>query len=383
MDTFTATNFRNLTEDKTGLCITIYMPTYLRGGDSQQNPVRLKNLLQQAENQLSDGWMRPADARRLLDPARDLLADSVFWEGRGRGLAMFLSTEQRTHFRLAQEFEELVVVNRRFHLKPLLSLLNSNDRFLILALSQNNTRLFEATRYAIERFEVEGVPTSMEKALNYTSVDRGSQTHSATRGNQGKQGAVFHGQGGEPESHKEDLAQYFRLVDQSLRPTLNTRNLPLLLAGVEYLLPIYREVNSYPHLAEVELRGNFEHEPAAKLLEKAWSVMGPSFEAKREQVAARYRQLAGTGKTSDNIENTLPAAYDGRVDTIFVDESAHQWGVYAKDSRFIEVHKEFQQGDDDLLDLAAVETLSHKGSVYALNRDAMPADKPIVALLRY
>lgn len=223
----------------------------------------------------------------------------------------------------------------------------------------------------------------MEKALNYTSVDRGSQTHSATRGNQGKQGAVFHGQGGEPESHKEDVAQYFRLVDQSLRPTLNTRNLPLLLAGVEYLLPIYREVNSYPHLAEVELRGNFEHEPAAKLLEKAWSVMGPSFEAKREQVAARYRQLAGTGKTSDNIENILPAAYDGRVDALFVDQATHQWGIYATASRFIEVHEEFQAGDDDLLDIAAVQTLLHNGSVYAVERDAIPENKATVALLRY
>lgn len=383
MDRFTASDFHDLIQEKRGPCISIYMPTYVLGQDAQQNPVRLKNLLQQAENELADGWLRAADGRKLLEPARDVLTDSLFWEGGDRGLAMFLSPEQWTAFRLSREFEELVVVNRRYYVKPLIPLLNGREHFHILTLSQNNTRLFEASRYSIEQLKVKGWPSSMDKALNYTSADRGSQAHSAAQGQLGKQGAVFHGQGGVPDSHKDDLTQYFRLVDHVVKKTLHESNSPLLLAGVDYLLPIYREVNSYAHVSSNELRGNFDYEAPGKLLEKAWSEIEPSFQAERESVLSRYRELAGTGKTSDNVEQIVPAAYDGRIDTMFVDETAHQWGLYAKDSRFIEVHEEFQQGDEDLLDVAAVETLSHKGTVYAVKRDAMPADRLIVALLRY
>ena len=92
---------------------------------------------------------------------------------------------------------------------------------------------------------------------------------------------------------------------------------------------------------------------------------------------------AGTGKTVEGIEHVVPAAFDGRIDTMFVDESAHQWGCFATDSRFVEVHEELQQGDEDLLDLAAVETLAHQGTVYAVGKEAMPTHAAAAALLRY
>ena len=62
--------------------------------------------------------------------------------------------------------------------------------------------------------------------------------HSAMRGSLGKQAAVFHGQGGHNETHKDDLLQYFRLVDASLETVLRESQAPLLLAGVDYLLPL-------------------------------------------------------------------------------------------------------------------------------------------------
>jgi len=42
-----------------------------------------------------------------------------------------------------------VVVSDRFHLKPLLPLLTGDGRFYILALSQNQVRLLQGTRYSV------------------------------------------------------------------------------------------------------------------------------------------------------------------------------------------------------------------------------------------
>ncbi|MCE2703319.1 MAG: hypothetical protein LW859_39355 [Anabaena sp. 49633_E8] len=48
------------------------------------------------------------------------------------------------------------------------------------------------------------------------------------------------------------------VVDSALHKKLRGEKAPLILAGVEYLLPIYRQANTYPYLAETGITGNAE-----------------------------------------------------------------------------------------------------------------------------
>jgi hypothetical protein len=280
-------------------------------------------------------------------------------------------------------FDERVIVNRRFHVKPLLPLLTGGDRFLILALSQKKVHFFEASRSAIEQLEVTGLPTDMETALNYAGADRGLQVHSAMRGALGKQAAVFHGQGGQPDSHKDDLAQFFRLIDNALQPVLREETVPLLLAGVEYLLPIYREITSYPRMAERELVGNCDYLTAHQIHQRAWPLMEPTFQQAREAAAAKYRQLAGTGKACDDLRLIVPAAHEGKIETLFVDLHALQWGSFVPETATLEMHAAYAPGDDDLLDLAAVATLMRRGTVYSVEPELVPGSSSAAAIFRY
>ena len=45
-----------------GPCISIFMPTFRTGAEVQQNPIRLKNLLQRAEELLVNSGMRTPEA---------------------------------------------------------------------------------------------------------------------------------------------------------------------------------------------------------------------------------------------------------------------------------------------------------------------------------
>jgi hypothetical protein len=47
----------------------------------------------------------------------------------------------------------LVIVSERFHVKPLLPLLSGDGRFYVLALSQNEIRLLQGTRYSVEQVD--------------------------------------------------------------------------------------------------------------------------------------------------------------------------------------------------------------------------------------
>ena len=51
--------------------------------------------------------------------------------------------------------------------------------------------------------------------------------------------------------------------------------------------------------------------------------------------------------------------------------------------RAVFVHEGHETGDQDLLNLAVVQTILHGGSVYALDSSEMPDDSPAAALLRY
>lgn len=383
MDNFGTSELQRLARDSSVPCVSVYLTTHVAGEAGQQDAVRLKNLLQRAESQLADTWMRGAEARKLLQPARDLATDPAFWDKRSRGMAIFVAADAFHRYRLPLEFDELLFVNRRFHVKPLLPMLEGGDRFFILALSQKNVRLFSASRHAIEEAAVAGLPTNMKDALNYTESDRGSQVHSAMRGGRGKQAAVFHGHGGQPDTRKDDLAQFFRQIETALKPFLREEKTPLLLAGVEYLLPLYREITRYPHVVDRDLVGNCDHLSAHELHQKAWPVMEPVFRQEPERAAVRYRELSGTGKTSDDIKQIIAAAHEGRIETLFVRAQSHVWGVCHAETGAVELHESCQAGDDDLLDLAAVLTLSQRGTVYSVEREEMPGSEPIAVLFRY
>jgi hypothetical protein len=343
----------------------------------------LKNLLDSAEQQLVAHGIRGPEARLLLQAARDLPKNESFWQQRSKSLAIFASPEMFRAFRLLEQVNELLVVNRRFQLKSLLPLLSNNQPFFVLAISQNKVRFFEGSRFHCEEVEVKGLPANMKEALNYELAERGSQPHSTSRGMAGKQAAVVHGQGGERDTSKDDLAQYFRMVDAALHPLLRDQQTPLVLAGVEYLLPIYRNVCTYPNILEKAIAGNPDHLSARELHERAWPLVQPYSGKSREEAQVKYQKLAGTGKTSDNVAEVVPACFQGKVESLFVDCGAQQWGRFDPDTQRVELHDTAQPGDDDLLDVAAVQTALSRGAVYSAIDQQLPADSPIAAVFRF
>lgn len=382
MDNFNTSELKRLTAPQDGPCVTILMSTHAAGRDGQQDALRLKNLVAQAERELTALGMRAPEARKLLAPVRQLPKEPGFWEKRSNGLAVFVSQNSFDRYRVPLELDQTVVVNRRFQVKPLLPLLGSNNRYYVLAFSQNRVRFFEGKRFRMRELTIDGLPSNIEQALNLDGADRGSQVHSAMRGSLGKQAAVFHGQGGEREAVKDDLAQYFRVIDGALHRTLRDQRAPLYLAAVQYLLPIYREVSSYAHIAKNDFPGNPDHLSAHELHARVAPLAESCAENAKEEATAKYHQLAGTGKASDDIRQIVPAAHQGQIETLFVDRSDHQWGEFDPSTGKVELRSPPEPADDDLLDYAAVQTLLHRGAVYAVARDRLPSP-PAAAVFRY
>jgi len=383
MDKFSAADLRRLMAHRVDQCVSLFMPTFPQSHESAQDAVRVKNIADRAQAELEEHGMRGSEARDLLRPVREMPLDEVFWLERSQGLAMFLARDIFERFRLPVSFQEDVIVNRRFHLKPLLPLLNTDASYFILALSQNKPRLFHATRYGARLMNVANMPGAKEDALNYEATERSTQAHLATRGDAGRQGLVPHAHGGVRDTGKEGTQQYFRMVDAAIRPVLRNESAPLVLVGVEYLLPMFRAVCQYPHLLDDSVQGSADYWTDSQLHEKTWPLIERRAQNNREVATAKFRQLHGTGKASDNIVEIAPAAVTGKVDCLLVDPRARQWGTVDVHTNHVDIRDNPWPGDEDLIDFAAVETLNNRGLVFAVDSGHMPTNSPVAAVFRY
>jgi len=382
MKLFSVDELKTLTEKPSGSCVSIYMPTHRMGTTTQQDPIRFKNLMRQAEELLVGCGLRGQDARDLLEQAKKL-DNSEFWQYQSDGLAIFISTNVFRHYCLPLDFEELVVVTDRFHFKPLLPLLTGDGKFYILALSQNEVRLLQGTRYSVSEVDLADVPQSIAEALKYDDPEKQLQFHTGTPQVGGDRAGMFHGQGAGNDEQKDRLLRYFRKVDRGLQELLKNQRSPLVLAGVDYLLPIYKEANTYPCLMDEGITGNPEELKAEQLHSSAWEIVQPHFEQAQQDVVNRYQELAGTGQTANTIRDVVSAAYYQRVESLFVPVGVQQWGLFNPSSSEVQLHQEHEPGDEDLMDFAAIQTILNGGTVYAVEHEKVPGDERLAAIFRY
>lgn len=384
MDHISRDALGNLMEVSDDLCLSIYIPTEKAGADIQQNPVRLKNQISDAEEQLREQGRRKPEIDALLAPLRELRDDSTFWQQQSEGLAVFRAPDFWRIYRLPIAFETLTVLADRFHLKPLLPLLSQDGRYYILAISQNEIRLLEGTRFHTSGVSLENVPDSLAQALRFDDPEQRFQFHTSTGSPMGRgdRRAMFHGHDVE-DQETERILRYFKMLNAGIQELLGDSNAPLVLAGVDFLLPLYKKANKYPHLVEEGIEGNPETLSAEELRAQAWQLVQPIFLEDREEAVQRYHNLAHTEQTSSDPKQVIPAAYHGRVGLLFVSLGEQRWGAYDPDRDAVSLHPEALPGDQDLLDFAAAHALLTGGEVYAMAPEEMPGDEPLAALFRY
>jgi hypothetical protein len=360
----------------------LYIPTHRSGPETQQNPIRLKNLIRRAEERLDGTGIRRRDASEVLHPARKLIEDEAFWRHQSDGLALFLRAGWFRSFRLPLSFEELVVVSDRFHVSALLPLLTGDGRFFVLALSENEARLLAGTRSAVRVVNVPGLPAGVKDALRYDDPQKELGSHAAARGGLGAR-VILHGQGIGAEVQKERLGRYLQAVDGAVRRSLREQQAPLVLAGVEYVRAMYRDVNTYPHLLEAGISGSPDRTSTEELHTRAWSLVEPLFARGRDDAAAAYRAALGTGRASDSLEEVLTAAEAGRIDVLFVPAGAHVVSASHASAEVSHANGGQELGGRDAIEEAVVRTMLNGGTVYAVPEREMPDRVPVAALFRY
>jgi hypothetical protein len=265
------------------------------------------------------------------------------------------------------------VVGSRFYVKPLLPWVTGDGRYHILAVSQNQVRLLEATAHDVREVAVPGVPAGLADARRVHDRDEplNYHTHAAAVGR--GMTAFYHGQGVGTDDRKDELLHYFQTVDKALMAALGADAAPLVLAAVDYLVPLYRKASKHPHIVDGHVKGSPDRLSAADLQVLSWPLVAPFFRAPIDHAVAQYQQLAGTGRTTLDLPEVLRAASHGELETLFVVDDRDVWGRFDSATGWVEEHPAPLRDSEELTNLAVTDALSRGRDVHFVEpRDVFP-----------
>jgi hypothetical protein len=385
MEKFTNDDLAALVQKDDFPSISLYMTIDQAGPAKRQNPIRYKTLLKSVEQQLLDLGLRMEDTQALLDPARRLVDDISLWRHLESGLVIFISPTVFRYYQVPLALREHALVGDRFYLLPLFPLVNYDGQFYVLALSREAARLLRCDRQSVIKVHPSKMPKSLVDILQYYEREKQLQFH--TRSNQfqrtrgGERQAMIYGHGTGTEEYKEKIGEYFQQVSRELTEYLAGTQAPLVLAGSAANQGIFREVSRYPYLMENGIDNNPDHIEDEALHRQAWPIVAPHFSRRLEMARTLYGNATGTGLSSDNLHDIIPAADNGQIAELLVNDSVHQWGVYNASEPEVLLHQDPQPGDQELLNLAASLAYLNGGTVQI--DDMLPLDTPAAAILRY
>jgi hypothetical protein len=268
----TNTEIKTLKAFKEPDSLSIYAPYIAPNSSDNPNRTQLKNFLKEARQQLLTKELDEREIDALLLPAKKLLDSEEFRMNYKHSLVVFIGHNFFRYYHLPPKgVTSSLIIGKGFSVQPIVIILDKSPSYFVLLLSHNGVQLLKGNRYNIE--QIQEFPTAMKQDLNIDEYPKARQTHTVAPASQGKGSEKFHGQYNQTQVDKEMLVKFFRHIDIKLQKVIKNEKIPLVIAGVEYLLPIYRQVNTYPHLLADEIQGSLEHTPLDSIRKKAFKIL--------------------------------------------------------------------------------------------------------------
>jgi hypothetical protein len=357
-------------------CVTMYLPLDPGHPEIGVDRLTLKDLVRDARRRLraASGLRSPA-IDELLAPADALLA-AEWWPLGCRGYAFFSGPGLSMHLQLDVDVPTLSVVADRFVVTPLVAAIEHDDRFYVLALSQNRVRFLRGNHGGLVDAPVPGLPASRADALWYEHHERQTNVHGGSHQGADRTIGTVHGSPSEHDLRKDQLLRFFRIVDDKLRRVLREEPAPLFVAGVDYELAIYREANRFPHLAGLLDTGNPERLSTGQLHDRVWPAAASVLDSPRRALLDRVEQ---TPSPLTSIRAILAACRERRVAALLVAPNRLEWGqLEAADG-----HPVHDSDDVDLVSVVIGAALEQGADLYRLAPGELKGDPAVAAVARY
>lgn len=361
-------------------CISILIPTHKGGREMNKLEDRLlfKNKLNEAKLKLKEFELTDDEVADYLGHAEKLVDDTGFWHKMSHGLAVFIHKNRFEYYSLPIAFDEMIYVSNHFYTSPVLPYLFENSEYYLLALSENEVKLYNCSRFSINEVDTRNIiPHQLEEVVGFDyqekySTFRTQQSGGNKNGNRDQR----HGQGEGKDDVKIEYERFFTEVNNGIVKYLQDKKTPLLVASVEFLHGIYKKTNRYKYLYPGYVPGNHDYVNTTVLHQKANEVMADYFHKRMKDKKIVFDE--SVRKTSTSLADIVSGSVNGKVDTLFVSKGKQVFGQYDKSSERVYVHEAKHVNNTCLVNLSATEAFLQGAEVYVIPQEEMPVKEAIM-----
>jgi hypothetical protein len=353
-------------------CVSIYLPVSPAFGDANTNRLTWRKLVDQVDASLSQRDDGAEVAEQIVHSLRSIDDDETFWRSQGFGMIAFANANEVRVFTAARPMPEFAVVADSYHIKPLLKLTQSPDRFQLLAIAADKVTLYDGNSFALTPVDLHSdVPQGMAEALG--APDHVSKTKR-------------HVQHPEDSDQKDDqLRRYFNRVDDAIwQHHSREAGVPMILAALPEYHGFFHEVSDNQNLLEAGVRRDpFKDIDDRQLHELAWQeVLRPWMDEKVGKLIEQYQSSASRNTGSEDLATIAEMAFQNRVSHVMIEADRHIGGRLDPDSGKLELTDIQGPQVDDALDDIAQTVLDRSGQVVVLSAEQMPTNTGAAAIFR-
>lgn len=360
-------------------CLSLYQPTHRRHPENQQDRIRFRNLVKTLEASLTREF-EARDVQSLLDPFWKLGDDVAFWNHTDDGLVVFGAPGLFRVYSVQRPVPELAIVAQSFHLKPLLRIRQSADRYHVLGLSRQDVRLFEGNRDALAAVDL---PSEVEQIIAET-LERAEEKPRAEAWSAAGSGAARHGHALGTDPMDRDTKRFFRAVDRAILDHFSRPSgLPLLLAALPEHHTGFRQVSRNPMLIEDGIGSHPDTLSIETLRERAWQVVEPRYLARLGGLIEMYGAAQSRELGTDDLGRAMKAAMAGRVMTLLLEADRQIPGQTDAVTGEIGFGDIADPAIGDLLDELGERVLNTGGQVIVVPAERMPTRSGLAVIYRF
>jgi len=300
------------------------------------------------------------------------------------GMAVFGAPGFFQVFGLQRTTRELAVVADSFHTKPLLSFLQSTDRFQVLALNLHEIKLFEGNRDALDEIALApGIPRTLTEALG-EELTEPHQTVASYGGAGGGSVAMRHGHGDKKDEMDKDADRFFRMVDRAIfQSHSQPSGLPLILAALPDHQGHFRKHSQNTFLLDEGIIVHPDALPMTEFRERAWHIFQPQYQAGLAELANEFAVANSKGLGQDEVKKVAEAAAGGRIAILLLEANRQISGRINGATGEVDLRDLSDPDVDDLLDDLGELVVKSGGRVVVIPADRMPTKTGVAATCRF
>ena len=342
-------------------CVTIILNTHRTKPDNLKDPLKLKNLVKEAENRLLS-YKSKRDASLVISKINEL-ADNIDHSRNLESLILFVNEDIAEFIRLPIAVNDRVIIDKTFATRDLVRALHQETNYYVLVLSKQKVRLIEAYNDRVVK-EVSD-PFPIENKHFFASSKAEMANASRVR---------------------NLVAEFFNRVDKELNVVRKQNPLPVLICSEETNYYEYIKIaDQKSTIFETYLNKNRLDEKDHAIVSQAWEIIKKQIAKKNNERKSELLSAMSAGKVLGDASEIWKAIFAGRVQTIFIERGMFQPAIIENNAISFVSDEEIgnKEVTDDIYGEMIEANMSFGGDVVFMPKGELKAFNGFAATTRY